>query len=276
MMWSVALLLTAIPSSGIMPPASAMKAGECSVSGSAGHRADEARALAACAWARARFSELFGEAAPRAHVTLHAAPQYEVALVDDTGVVFWPNSAMLAGASQSWQERQWSDVLPHELMHALTMAYFFAGENAVDPVGYGTPLPDWFEEGIAIWGEPESSRKGRLAQARLLPAERLNLTRILGGRHPVAADPGILASVPGASVPHSDELRTFYPQSIAVVAYVHARGGTEAMRELGRRLHAAPARRDVLAGLPGLPETLSEIEADWQKWLGAGRVSSGL
>jgi hypothetical protein len=252
----------------------------CTVGGSSVHAADEARALAACESARQRFAELFGHAAPRAHVVLHDQPDYEVALVQDIGVVFWPATPSLTRVAESPESpespeshrpaQQWTEVLPHELMHALTMAHFYAHGSAVDSAGYGTPLPDWFEEGIAIWGEPAESVAGRLAQARRLPAERMDLHALLSGRHPAAANPGIVAAVPGAAVPADAALRAFYPQSIALVAYVHARGGAKAMAELGRRLHAEPRSSAVLAALPGLPTTMAAVERDWQEWLRSG------
>jgi hypothetical protein len=261
MMLPAALLLLLLNTVHATEPA-------CSTGGSAVEPADAVRAISACERARTRFGELFGVVAPRAHVQLHDAPGYEVGLVQDAGVVFWPNSGALpAGAPAPWVARQWEEVLVHELMHALTMAHFFAGGDAVDEAGYGTPLPDWFEEGIAIWGEPEQSRRGRLQQARSLPEPRLELAAILSGRHPVAGNPTLMASEPGAAVPRDEALRAFYPQSIAVVAYVHERGGAPAVRELGRRLLADPDDAHALAGLPGLPAEMAGVAAEWRAWL---------
>jgi hypothetical protein len=249
-------------------------AAECSVSGAPGANsdvADVARAIAACETARARFAELFGDAVPRAHVVLHEEPGYEVASVGAAGVVFWPTSTALpTGAPAAWLERQWSEVLPHELMHALTMARFYSDGGGVDSLGYGTPLPDWFEEGIAIWGEPSASRAGRLAQARALPAHRLELSAILRSAHPIASDPELMAAIPGAAVPRHDDLLAFYPQSIAVLSYVFDAGGAAAVRELARRLVADPGAADALAGLPGLGATMADVERGWQQWLGPG------
>lgn len=253
------------PSHDADPPA-------CSVSGSAAERGDDALAIAACARARHRFELLFGTPAPRSHVVLHDEPGYEVALVRDVGVVFWPNSGALPrDAPAAWRNLQWAEVLPHELMHALTMAHFFADGDAVDPGGYGTPLPDWFEEGIAIWGEPESTRTARLAQARQLPPQRLRLQAILEGRHPVAANPALLQAAPGAAVPRDEALRAFYPQSIAVLSWIFDRGGSAAVAELGRRLALDPADTRAVAGLPGLPLTMDLAEGDWQEWLAGER-----
>lgn len=242
----------------------------CSVSGSAAEAGDDTRAVAACARARHRFELLFGTPAPRSHVVLHDEPSYEVALIRDVGVVFWPNSGALPrDAPAAWLNLQWAEVLPHELMHALTMAHFYPDGDAVDAGGYGTPLPDWFEEAIAIWGEPGAARMARLAQARDLPAHGMRLRAILEGRHPVAANPALMQATPGAAVPRDEALRAFYPQSFAVLSWIFDRGGSTAVAELGRRLTLDPADIRAVAGLPGLPLTMDLAEADWQDWLAA-------
>jgi hypothetical protein len=261
----------------LMATAAPRTAGDgCSVSGSAAHEHDVSRAMQACRQARGRFAELFGAPAPRLQIVLHDSPHYEVALAGAVGLVFWPNSKALgvseaagpaAQAASAWEARQWQEVLPHEAMHALTMAQFYAHGDAVDTAGYGTPLPDWFEEAIGIWGEPAESRAGRLAQARLLPAEHLDLRGILGAAHPAVLTPGALAPRPGARVPPDAALRAFYPQSIAVLAYVHERGGAAAVRELARRLVRNPSDTEALAALPGLPPMMSGVVAGWHRWL---------
>jgi hypothetical protein len=271
MLWQITAMLH-MAAAGTVPASIAVEPPRCSVGGATADSADEARALRACAEAQTRFADLFGAPAPRAHVVLHDAAGYEVALVQDVGVVFWPNSGALPQhASPEWRAVQWREVLRHEIMHALTMAYFYAGASAVDSTGYGTPLPDWFEEGIAIWGEPAASRAARLSQARSLPAYRLDVEAIVRGRHPLAGTPGLLASVPGAPVPRDEALRAFYPQSIALLTYIHDRGGAAAVQALGTRLRRDPAAADALAGLPGLPATMTAVAADWRAWLAEER-----
>jgi hypothetical protein len=244
----------------------------CTVGGEA-VRADADRAVAACTTARARFAELFGGTAPRIHIVLHALPGYEVASSGGMGLVFWPKSSapvpVGTTAPRPWIERQWEEVLPHEVMHALTMASFYADADAVGHGGYGTPLPDWFEEGVAIWAEPLVSRQARIAQARGLPSHRLDLTSILRGAHPAAADPDIIAAQPGAAVPADEVLRAFYPQAIAVLSFIHEAGGAPALRELARRLVLDPADDRALLGLPGLPVDTPDLVTAWARWLAA-------
>lgn len=241
----------------------------CTAGGSDAAAADVERALAACRTARARFGELFGDSVPAVHIVLHEDSGYEVASAGSTGIVFWPSTRALSAAhgATGAAHAQWREVLPHEVMHALTMAAFYRGGGAGGHGGYGTPLPDWFEEGIAIWGEPEESRLGRIRQARRLPAARQDLAGILAAAHPVAGNATLMAPVPGAPAPRDESLRAFYPQSIAVLSFVLDAGGTAAIRELAVRLVADPGDGAALVGLPGLPPDRGGLEAEWRRWL---------
>jgi hypothetical protein len=244
----------------------------CTVSGPAATSEDVTRALLACETARARYAELFGES-PAAHIVLRNEAEYEIASAGGTGIVFWPGTQALGGGDagaasrQAWLDVQWTEVLPHEVMHALTMAGFYGAGGADGHDGYGTPLPDWFEEGIAIWAEPAASRRGRLQQAQALPAERRQLFAILAGEHPVAGNAALLAPQPGAAVPRDEALRAFYPQAIAVLSFVFDTGGAAAIRELGQRLVRNPADSRALLRLPGLPVAEADLVDAWDRWL---------
>jgi hypothetical protein len=273
-------------------PAAGGAALECDVSGSAAEPADVSRARAACEAARRRFAGLFGEPAPSVLVILHDSPAYQVALDGQMGLVFWPNSAALgataagrgaegprgshgtdfaAGGLVSVAARhsalQWDEVLPHEIAHALTLARFYGGAIIPAHSGYGTPLPDWFEEGIAIWGEPLESRLARVRQALRLPAHRLDLRTILDSAHPAGAHALGMPPMPGAPASRDDALRAFYPQAAAVLAFVHDAGGSAAVRELGRRLMRDPLDPEALAGLTGMPYDMDGVVAAWHRWL---------
>lgn len=241
---------------------------ECGVSGSATSEQDVHRARTACDSARSRFAGLFGTA-PSALIVLHDEPGYEVALAGDVAVVFWPNGAALREQDPTRRRAaatHWQEILPHEVMHALTMAHFFAGAR-VDGGGYGTPLPDWFEEAVGIWGEPMQSRNARVEHARRLPEHMQDLAAILRTPHPAAADGAVMAAVPGAAPPADVALRAFYPQAIAVLSFVHDAGGAAAVRELARRFVRNPADTAALAGLPGMPEDMSAVLAAWTRWI---------
>jgi hypothetical protein len=246
----------------------------CEVTGATNGADDVSRAHSACATARERFTELFGMSAPRVRIVLADRPGYRVSSDGDIGVVYWPTGAALAAqagrgaASDRAVAAQWRDVLPHETMHALTIAAFYP--DGFTPDGYGTPLPDWLEEGFGIWGEPLSNRTIRLQQARALPATRRDLVTIIALSHPAASNAPLLDARDGAPLPADDQaLWAFYPQSIAVVSFVHAKGGAAAVRELVRRSARDPHDANVLAGLPGLPASMRDVVAAWNAWIGS-------
>ena len=265
---TMTLLITALLL-GLMPAPRADA--PCVVSGATA-AADEARALAACESARARFTALFGVAAPAALVMLREQPGYRTTASGATAVVHWGNGAALSAqygsntAARRQIDQQWTDVLPHEISHALMIAHFYAQGGASAHRGYGTPLADWFEEAVAIWAEPEASRATRLAQARRLPRERQDLEGILSGAHPAASNGVYLAARNGAPASDSAALWAFYPQAYSVLAFVHEHGGTAAMRALIQRLDTH-AGAEMLLGLPGLPDERGALLTAWQRWL---------
>ncbi|HEX7049193.1 MAG TPA: hypothetical protein VF188_03190 [Longimicrobiales bacterium] len=258
-------------------------AASCEVVGADAAPADVARARAACETARARFAELFGAPVPGVRVILQDRAGYRTGTQGARAAVVWPTSeAMTArveggAAAERHVAMQWREVLPHEIAHTLLAARFFpeeTGEGAGDPEGavYGTPLPDWLDEGVAIWAEPLESRRRRLAQARALPEARRDLRAILTSTHPGAGNAAALAVRDGAAVPPDEALRDFYPQSIAVLAFLYDRGGREAVRDLVRRIAAGATLPAAVAGLPGLPARFEDVAAAWEEWL-AGATS---
>jgi hypothetical protein len=260
-----------------LPPLFAVE--PCSVSAQGGSAAsgDVRDALAACAAARARFAALFGDPVAPVAIVLRAEPGYRVRLEAGGVAVLWPDGAVLAAAAAGGggdpaaaarQVRsQLQDQLPHEVVHGLLAARFYPDGFVAAPGSYGTPLPDWLEEALAIWAESESNRTGRLAQARRLPAARRELPAILAAPHPGLASAPAMASRDGGPLPDDEALWAFYPQSFAVLMFVHERGGAAAVQVLTARLVADPSSTDALAGLPDMPPTMEEVVRAWRHWL---------
>jgi hypothetical protein len=261
------------------PPTSAA---DCLVDGERAAAADVARAVTACRTARARFAELFGDTVPAILVVLHEQPGYRVSVEGDVGLVYWPSSAAMAerlGTGAEAEQKvaaQWREVLPHEIMHALTVARFYskAGGSAHD--GYGTPLPDWFEEAVGIWGEPVESRRTRVRQARSRPELGNALQNILRQPHPAAANRALLDARTGAPLPRADQtLWSFYPRAIAVLTFVHETGGSAAVSELAQRLVRDPGSSHALVGLAGMPTDAVGVTRAWQKWVATATEPGG-
>ncbi len=247
----------------------------CEIDGTDPRGADAVRARTACEIARGRFAELFGEPASSVRVVLWERGGYRVTVREGVAIIFWPTSRALSdrtrpgGLAQEYIADQWRNVLPHETAHVLLAARFFGEERGRSSADYGTPFPDWFDEGVAIWAESVESRTGRLDDFRKLPVQQSDLRSILVMRHPAAHDDNTLAVRDGAPFPRDERLWTFYPQSFAVLLFIFDAGGRDAVRELARRLEAGRDGIEALAGLGGLPADAEGVVAAWDRWRNA-------
>ena len=208
-------------------------------------------------------------------------------------------------ATRRFLDEQWEEVLPHELGHIMLGAFLYSPGRVLTGE-YATYMPDWVDEGIAISMEPQRIRADRLRQARdfaVLPP----LADVLGFRHPysgttsTAFSTRIVSSPPcdgrcarerpgdtriitervfrdgrvtvdttyvaGERLLEADPLARFYILSYALWAYVEARGGRRATDMLIERLRRNPRDLGVIVGLPGLPKTSADVDADWRRWL---------
>lgn len=275
------------PSGPAEPPPPAATADGCGVLGDDVTADDAARAHSACRIARERFHELMGDPVPEVRVVVEWRQGYRTGTAAGRAVVLWPSSAAMTervgtpngggdGAPvgpggmdahlDAHAAAQWREVLPHEIVHALLATRFYP-EGELPGGEYGTPLPDWLEEGAAIWAEPLRSRRARLATARTLPRPSRDLRSILAGEHPAATDRDILTMRDGAAPPADEALWEFYPQSIAVVGFIYDVGGRRAFRELAHRLARDPDDARAVVGLPGLPAAMDELLRAWEDWL---------
>jgi hypothetical protein len=281
----------------------------CEVRGRA-PRSDIALARAACANARRRFASVIGR-----------PPDGTIILSDEQGLVTWteggtwtltwPTTAKLAAGSAGlpsapvdFVSRQWEDVLPHEIGHIMLAAWLYVPGRPLAG-DYGTYLPDWVDEAVAIAMEPAATRAFRLSQTAAFPSPRLG--ELLSAPHPGPMTSGdafstsavisrpcsgpcdrprpddtrVITSrvfrdgrttvdttyVAGDHRLETDAVARFYTLAYALWAYVERRGGRESTETLLRRLRTAPSDSAALVGLPGLPGTLSEIERDWRAWV---------
>jgi hypothetical protein len=287
----------------------------CAVTGGA-PRADVVRAQTACAQARQRFKMVVGEP-PGGSITLSSQSALSTYVEESRWSLTWPTSALLErsaprgnadAGTRRFLEEQWNDVLPHEIGHIMLGAWLFSPGRV--PIGeYGTYLPDWVDEAVAISMEPDTTRRERLAQARAF-IRPPSLEEVLSAHHPyqrardeafsthVLSSPPCEGPCPGRARPNDtriitsrifrdgrvtidttyvagartlevDPLARFYILSYALWAYVESRGGRDATAALLDRLRRNPRDQAALAGLRGLPATLGAVEADWRVWLKA-------
>jgi hypothetical protein len=284
----------------------------CVITGDA-PRGDLARARSACSQARQRFTAILGDA-PIGTIQLSATQGLSTFTEGGRWTLTWPmSSRLVAGmpavgdgeAGHRFLDEQWQEVLPHELGHIMLGAFLYSPGRVLGGE-YGTYMPDWVDEAVAISMEPQSTRADRLAQARGF-ATRPQLAEVLAFRHPFsgsrieAFSTRILSSPPcdgpcarerpgdtrlitervfrdgrvtidtvyvsGERALETDPLARFYILSYALWAYVEARGGRAATDLLIERLRRNPRDVGAIVGLPGVPRTAPAVEADWRRWL---------
>lgn len=166
--------------------------GPCAVSGS-GSAADSALARAGCLRAQSRFRELFGRAGHPLRVELRPVAATDMGIdADGRYVLRWPNSKVAIPSAKNEDGSSALDprvLLPHELGHLL-MAASFPSDSAPGGRHYGSrDVPDWFDEAVAIWMEPEESIANRLDQFRAR-SPRPSLASLLVAAHPTMARAG--------------------------------------------------------------------------------------
>lgn len=139
--------------------------------------------LAACERARARFTELLGETAFPVTVLEHDTLD-NVGDIRDGRIVFEVTSlGALAERNDPMATRSLPEFVMHELGHLLLFAYIDgAHPDSLD--GYGSSLPDWVDEGVAMWMEPESLSRSRFENAGKLPDSALDVVALTARRHP--------------------------------------------------------------------------------------------
>jgi hypothetical protein len=254
-----------------------------------------ALALAACATSRQRLHELFG--GPAATVHLRFVPQLPLTsfrVARDTVTAFVPT--LPGGADSLGSFQHWLRSAPHELAHALYNAR--TGMRHM----YGPGDGDWFVEAVAIWAEDDARRQQRIVQAASSHGHVLELPCVLRMHHPMQDSRGVslerittrtcrgdCPGIPdtlsireftradgtrsidtlaaGSPVLAQGEVATaFYAIAIAVLQFVHERGGPAAVRLIEERLRAG-AGDDAVVNVPGLPPAFEDFAREWEAWL---------
>jgi len=292
---------------------------DCVVAGR-GPSGDFELARKACARVELRFAELFGDRAPAGGILLSRDP----GIASEAGYgkwhLRWPVTARLREAARSLGKTdpsvidEWETTLPHEIGHVMLAAYFYPNALPVADGEYGTPLPDWFDEAVAVWMEPPAMRRERLAQSRAMLTHAA-LAQILRQRHPFADltdgayQTRIILNGPcrricgkrtrptdtqrivsrvfrdgrveaettwfaGDALARDEPEARFYAHSFAILQYIVDRGGRSAVHGLSGRLRQNQFDASVLIGLPGLPADSVALEHDWHSWLARPTVSA--
>lgn len=222
------------------------------------------RAMRACAQARAALTRLLAAPAPTGLVVVGDTAAGADALRTPADRWMLAIDASEAGAEREiGGGRQLSALgyLTHETAHRVAVAMIYPADTTFGPdAGYGSPLPDWLDEALALLTEPaadQEARLGLLFDDRMVYA--LPLRRFLYMTHPA------LTNAP----PGSPVRRVFYGQALAFALFLRARGGDEGIRTLVRALRTGEKQGVALTGMRGMPADGGALEQDWLVWLRA-------
>jgi len=144
-----------------------------------------------CMYVRERFEVLFGR--PASPITIQVGDTTAVTADVRGGRVIYRQPSMAAMSrgrtsalpgDEGILSREPATLLDHELGHMLLVA-----ESGLDPEGYGTPLPDWADEAVAVWSESEEQRAEWARAAAALDDVTLDLVAFSALEHPTVGKP---------------------------------------------------------------------------------------
>ena len=162
---------------------------ECRVTG--GDSAAREMATTECQYARARFIELFGTA-PDADIVLSDSMRLSIDFGQRGPVLTYPgpnqwmrmDSMLRRGDRLAGSRARETFLLAHEIGHLLLINWYYGHERPQTLPTYGTPLPDWFDEAVAVWSEHDDERQDRRVAAQEYATKDLALAELLTSTHP--------------------------------------------------------------------------------------------
>jgi len=141
----------------------------------------------------------------------------------------------------SWGEAAMAHEMAHLVVHQVTMN------------GYGVVLPNWLDEGLAMYAEGELSSDLAAALSSAVKQGRLDSVQSLSSSFP--------ADTAGA--------RLAYAESYSLVEYLlENKGGRENMLKLLGAIRAGCGYEEALQEVYGL--SISQLDSQWKQYLMAG------
>ncbi len=170
------------------------------------------------------------------------------------------------------------DPLPHEAAHLMLVFAVNDGCSAGLKQrfnGYGSYLPDWVDEGVAIYVEHEAIRS---AQRRLMARnmeKRIPFEEFFAMDHPGAPKIG---GKPNPAAGHGfaggmGRAQIYYMETVTVVEFLEAAAGAEGFRKILRTLQTGATMDKALKHLPEwYPRDLAGLEEVWMRWVEDGEL----
>ena len=172
--------------------------------------------------------------------------------------------------------------LSHEACHAYFIQHvaqkYPNNRTSIDSTGYGSDIiPDWLDEGIATLCENDALKNSRYKFLKKNFTSRYQLKELLEMAHPLAhlANNNAIASdgtFKVMKVESGDNIKTrlgiFYSQVLSFSEFLAFKSGAQIFSEI-TEFYADGNHEfeQFLANHSTLPDSISELEEQWIKWL---------
>lgn len=269
-------------------------------------------------WSARTFETLMGVRPPRGRIVLTDTPSGTVlsmngdtaALVNTVPLTRQPPAADGSVWNLAWFATQRAgkgrgptvNAMTHEAAHlqlVLTVNFNASDELKAGFNGYGSFLPDWLDEAVAVFHEPDSLKQSR--RARFNPAARIPLKDFFTMSHPgTPASPevltieartpeearkkfaafkksqhAILAQTVRTLKNDAEAVDLFYSQALAIIEYLIARGGLPFFRFVLVEQNNAKSLDDILLAWRAKQKQITQqrpaVEAEAVKHSGLSR-----
>lgn len=235
------------------------------------------------AWSAGLFEDLFAKKPPPGRVILRQNPNaggMPPQAPGDRWTLPWFAGAM-PGMPAGAMAQGGMKALTHEAAHLQLVHLVNDGCSAELKAkfnGYGSYLPDWVDESVAVYHEPDRQKKERRQQMTSLLSKHIPLARYFTMNHPIGGN-GAKGLPPGLKVPPgggvgggtlkpgalgglSGEANLYYVQSLSVIEYLTDRSGKPFFRFAVSELQKGRSMDEVLGSWHEKRRTLKKLVRD--------------
>ncbi len=237
-----------------------------------------------------RFEELFGRTPPRGSVVVFQNLQK---LKEHQPIN--PNQFKKNGAEWflPWMESPMGKgmgsklkPLTHEAGHMMSLHAYkdgFKKDIKQYDDNYGSPFPDWFDEGIAVYHEIEPLRNQRKSHLRKMQGDLLSLKELFSMTHPIYKKKKEQendekkkegATVERHKLDNPGKMVKFYAQSYGIFQFFLEKEGKEFIRTVAEAFQKEKEFKSVLnEHAENVPTDISKLEKEWKQWLSSWLVN---
>ncbi len=164
--------------------------------------------------------------------------------------------------------------LTHEAAHVLAQHVFTDFSEQAKKKGktsYGTPFPDWFDEGIAVYHETDFFRKQRKKNLRENLDSMIPLKELFQMEHPIhkqmkGKDHGS-GPIRGSKLEDPQKAMKFYAQSYGLFVFFREMEGKKFIRTLAEEFQKGKDIETILEKhADNLPSDLEKLNKRWTDW----------